>query len=510
MLWKLLKPWTSKSGWLTLLSLIVLTILAFSVSRHDFLTKTTTVTIPTNDALCTPQRLHLAQASNVHNGFVNMTVSFTLPFKTCHEVQPTLYYGHGFQQFRTQTSERLQFAYDASVAVPDLHYESDWIHHMTMTVQAGRLEYWYQVVLPHGLSSHNSFTTPPLPHQPTSLALLGDLGQTENSTKTMQHILHATQVTESSIMTRTGALDKPPKVSGMLLAGDLSYADGDPRRWESWMDLMEPLLQRTPLQSAAGNHEIECDNTTHTIFSAYENYFRHPNRIAPAEIEPVDPAYQQTLWRHQCLTSSEFLGHYNYGNAFYAFEHGLAHVIVLNSFADTSPSSPQYKWLVHHLQQPRNAPWLLVMFHVPPHTTFVGHFNETNARYMYHHIEPLMVQYKVDLVISGHDHAYLRTKPMRGGASTKSGPVYLTLGAGGNREQHSKGYLHPEPEEWVAVRDNLEYGYGHLYMVNDTHAHFHWVRNGQHGVGDAVWFQKEAVQDPSSDAAAWHMGSRVY
>ena len=63
---------------------------------------------------------------------------------------------------------------------------------------------------------------------PTSLALVGDLGQTENSTKTMHHILKATQVLAGDV----------PPVSALLIAGDLSYADGDPHRWESWLELM--------------------------------------------------------------------------------------------------------------------------------------------------------------------------------------------------------------------------------------------------------------------------------
>jgi hypothetical protein len=72
-----------------------------------------------------------------------------------------------------------------------------------------------------------NFVTPPVRHQATSFALVGDLGQTENSTKTMNHILRATQ----------SGYGVPP-VSALLIAGDLSYADGDPHRWESWLELM--------------------------------------------------------------------------------------------------------------------------------------------------------------------------------------------------------------------------------------------------------------------------------
>lgn len=198
-----------------------------------------------------------------------------------------------------------------------------------------------------------------------------------------------------------------------------------------------------------------------------------------------------------CLKPSEFLGHYNYGNSFYAFTHGLTHTIVLNSYTDTMPDSVQYQWLDKELQSVDRTitPWLIVMYHCPLHTTFIGHNGEINGRIMLESMEPLFVQYQVNLIVSGHDHAFMRTHPMVGSQRdpSKKGPVYLTLGAGGNREQHSKGYIHDIPEDWVAKRDDTEYGYGHLFVANRTHAHFNWVRDGttQDGTRDSVWLENQ-------------------
>ena len=135
----------------------------------------------------------------------------------------------------------------------------------------------------------------------------------------------------------------------------------------------EPLLRTTPLQAAPGNHEIECDNITNDIFVPYESFFRNPNRIAPPDMVPIDDDYRKTLW--SCNGPSEFLGHYNYGNAFYAFTHGLAHIVVLNSYTDTKVGSIQYEWLEKELPAIDRTvtPWLLVVFHCPLHTTFLGH-----------------------------------------------------------------------------------------------------------------------------------------
>ena len=51
-----------------------------------------------------------------------------------------------------------------------------------------------------------------------------------------------------------------------------------------------------------------------------------------------------------------------------------------------------------------------------------------------------------------------------------TGTIFWTLGAGGNREGHSK-YRNPDvAEEWVAERNNDEFGFGLFFAPNATHA----------------------------------------
>lgn len=256
-----------------------------------------------------------------------------------------------------------------------------------------------------------------------------------------------------------------------------------------------------PLFSVPGNHEIECDASTSQVFQQYEAYFRNPNRHDP-DIQPIPADYQKSIW--SCLTASQFLGHYNYGNAFWSVQHGLVHIIGLNSYTSVMPDSPQYAWLQTELQRNvkrTETPWLIVVFHCPLHTSFVGHDGEINPLLMLQTIEPLLVRYQVNLVVSGHDHAYLRTHPMVGGTVNATGPVYWTLGAGGNREQHNKGYIHDIPEEWVAQRDLSDYGYGQFSAVNATHAQLTWVKDGTTtmGVNDEVWMENNWYHDHGQD-----------
>ena len=50
--------------------------------------------------------------------------------------------------------------------------------------------------------------------------------------------------------------------------------------------------------------------------------------------------------------------------------------------------------------------------------------------------EPLWLQYGVDLLLSGHVHAYERSNPVANYSADPSGcaPVQLTVGDGGNHE----------------------------------------------------------------------------
>jgi len=362
-----------------------------------------------------------------------------------------------------------------------------------------------QVAMPLLLGETPSyeFTTPPLYGNPTSIALVGDLGQTKNSTRTMARILGAARAGSYETTTRDGssstntnggddstAADR--SVTNLFIAGDLSYADGDPERWESWLDLAEPLLREVPFVSVPGNHEIECDKTTHDVFVPYESFFRNPNRIGEAIEVPPSQDYIDTMWGHLCTTPSEFLGQYDYGNAYFSYKQGLVHTIFLNSYTSLLEGSKQRDWLMNTalLEVDRNlTPWLVVIFHTPLYTTFSGHYGEINPTLMKASgLRQVFQRYRVNLVVSGHDHAYLRSKALDASGKVakdnKAGPIFWTLGAGGNREGHSK-YRNPnQAEDFVAKRDNDEYGFGLFFAPNQTHAHLQWMRDDDNHYDD--------------------------
>ncbi len=114
--------------------------------------------------------------------------------------------------------------------------------------------------------------------------------------------------------------------------------------------------------------------------------------------------------------------------------------------------------------------------------------DEQNPRRMMQSMESLFVQYQVNMILSGHNHAYVRTFPMIGQAIDPHGPIYLTIGTGG--ESHAQGPLRSH-DAWVAHRDNTEYGFGRLRVLNATHAYLERVLNHESNpkAMDSVWIQ---------------------
>jgi len=161
-------------------------------------------------------------------------------------------------------------------------------------------------------------------------------------------------------------------------------------------------------------------------------------------------------------------------NLWWSRDVGPAHVIALCSYAATHSTSLQYKWLRRDLAavDRTRTPWLIVMMHAPWYNSNIGHRGE--AELMRQDMEALLYSHSVDLVLSGHVHAYERVRPVYDGCLDACGPVYLNLGDGGNREGAYVPWLEPQPP-WSAFRES-SFGAGLLRLENSTHAKYTWRR----------------------------------
>ena len=94
-------------------------------------------------------------------------------------------------------------------------------------------------------------------------------------------------------------------------------------------------------------------------------------------------------------------------------------VFALDTNQAFDKASAQYKWLEQQLSASTSA-WKIPVFHHPPYSSG-AHGSDLTVRAA---LSPLFEKYKVQLVLTGHDHHYERTKP-------QNGVVYVVTGGGG-------------------------------------------------------------------------------
>ena len=248
----------------------------------------------------------------------------------------------------------------AGVAYKCGGYTSGAIHMVSLTGLSPATRYYYEVGAAGAGSSERSFVSSPGigAIYPYTLGAIGDLGQTANSAATVAHILASS-------------------ASSTFITGDLSYADSDQPRWDSYQRLVENLSSSMPYMVASGNHvrrRREPPDAPRIRQSASPNArppARPPARPAtrtpfslPQEIEACLPnVYEAYAARYASMPSKGSPD----GPLYYSYEVGPAHVIVLASFFTFTQGSPQYAFLQKDLAaiDRSKTPWVITLIHAP-------------------------------------------------------------------------------------------------------------------------------------------------
>ena len=166
----------------------------------------------------------------------------------------------------------------------------------------------------------------------------------------------------------------------VVTAGDNVYPTG---RWQdyqrNWEPAMGAIARTRSFMPALGNHDMYKDD-----LRPYFGHFPHLQ-----------------------------------GNAYYTFVERNAQFYALDGDQDIRPGSAQYRWLEQELKASKQ-PWKVLYLHYP----LFGSSGEGNE--MSDAVQPLAEKYGVQLVIAGHEHNYLRSKPL-------NGVTHLLTGGGGQR-----------------------------------------------------------------------------
>uniref|UniRef100_A0A0D9XWY6 Purple acid phosphatase n=1 Tax=Leersia perrieri TaxID=77586 RepID=A0A0D9XWY6_9ORYZ len=387
----------------------------------------------------TPQQVHISAV-----GSDKMRISWI----TTDDAPATVEYGTVSGEYPfSSTGTTTTYTY--------LLYHSGKIHDAIIGPLQPNTTYFYRCSN-HTTGDELSLRTPPST-LPFRFVVVGDLGQTGWTKSTLTHI---------------GAVDHDM----LLLPGDLSYADFYQPRWDSFGRLVEPLASKRPWMVTQGNHEVEKIPLFHsTPFTAYNARWRMP-------------------YDGEAATASG-------SNLYYSFDvaGGAVHVIMLGSYADYSPGSPQHTWLESDLARIDRATtaFVIALVHAPWYSTNAAHRGEGDA--MRRAMEPLLRGGHVDAVFAGHVHAYERFARVYGGREDACGAVHVTVGDGGNREGLATRYDEPQPA--MSVFREASFGHGRLEVVNATHALWTWHRNDDDVAvaADEVWITSLAANPACSN-----------
>jgi hypothetical protein len=222
-----------------------------------------------------------------------------------------------------------------------------------------------------GWTELREFTTAPDGVQPFSFIYMGDA---QNGLDRWGSLLRT-------------AFRERPDAAFYLMAGDIVNRGAQRDDWDSLFHNAEGIYDRRTLVPVIGNHECQGGHPT-----LYLHQFTLMTN-GPAEVEPERA---------------------------YAFEYSNALFVVLDS--NLSPES-QAPWLEEVLSK-SNATWKFVSYHHPAYSSSPGRDNK-RLRDVW---TPIFDKYHVDMALQGHDHAYLRTYPMKAQQRVESpaeGTVYI-------------------------------------------------------------------------------------
>ena len=257
-----------------------------------------------------------------------------------------------------------------------------------------------------------------------------------------------------------------------------------------------PLMRSVPVYTVLGNHDVESKSgglrgADFDRFVDALGYFTNLElpMNGPMPNSPV-PLFGESKRMEEFMHAMR--GRYP-GMANYSFDYGDGHFLCLDSNVYVDPTDPALmRWIESDLAS-TDAAWKFVVCHHPPFNIGIEHGDEQQIRALC----PIFERLGVDLVMSGHEHNYQRTRPIRfvpgdlagakavgkgtryvpgtftvdrqfdGRTVTKpSGIVYLTTGAGGHDLYNLE--MNDAPETWKRPEDgNVEYT---ARMKTDRHS----------------------------------------
>lgn len=308
-------------------------------------------------------------------------------------------------------------------------------HEIEITGLNPNTTYYYELAHDDGTyigQTNQYFKTSPVAgtDQKIRAWVLGDCGTANNN---QRNVRDAYYNYENSLPANDNHTDM------VLLLGDNAYDDGTDVEYQSaiFENMYEDMLKRAVTWSCVGNHDGHTANPNNQT-GPYFDIFTFPMAAEAGGLASGTEAY-------------------------YSFDYGNVHFIVLESYiTDRSTSGAMYTWCESDIQN-TTQDWIVCLWHHPPYTKGSHDSDiEPNLFQMRQNFLPMLEDNGVDLVMCGHSHSYERSRFLNGhyGLSFSFDAADHTVGATGNlsgKEDLSETY--------VKSTNGVQAGEGAVYIT---------------------------------------------
>ena len=222
-----------------------------------------------------------------------------------------------------------------------------------------------------------------------------------------------------------------PDAAFYAIAGDNVNRGNNRDEWDNYFQYAQGSCNMRPFVPCIGNHDTPHGDPP----TLYLNLFALPEN-GPEGITP-ERAYS-----------------FRYGNALF---------IVLDP---NLPAKDQREWLESELIKGADAKWKFALYHQPAYSSVVRRDDDEIQKNWC----DLFDRYHLDMALQGHDHAYLRTPPLKAGKKVSSpaeGTIYVLSVSGtkyydqDQREFTEVGFVKTSTFQTIAIQtaggDTLTY-----------------------------------------------------
>jgi len=242
----------------------------------------------------------------------------------------------------------------------------------------------------------------------------------------------------SSAETTIANLQNAADPQMIITVGDNAYTNGAQSDWDNnALPDYRTAMQRVLFFPTLGNHDLYTVGASNWASSAEIKMFLLPRNGTDQE-------------------------------RYYSFDSGDVHFIVLDANAPTD--STQRTWLNNDLAA-TSRKWKFVFLHQTPYSCASGIASIGSNTDVRNQWGPLFEQYGVDIVFTGHDHIYERSRYLDDFGSDGKGTIYVMTGGGGASLDGAASLSGGNP-----VRNGIF-----------SSENCYWLANGCSGTSSAPW-----------------------